>query len=341
MLFNDKPEPEMAQLSFGITRKRKKLPAQELNLSRKGVHIINDLEAIARAVPILRPSDVVTINPGEPVAQGAIAVIAPGTDLGESFLTWDGSRYQAHSSEGGHSDFAPSDERQFRLLAYMFKKFDHVSFERVCSGIGIPNLYEFLRDAGGIPEDPEVAKKVAAAADPSFVIIDQGVDPASRSRLCAATIDLFVSILAGEAGNLRAVLEDVQTVAPADSTVLILGASPFSERRRLTAKLRNFHGSQSTVVLSQNSLPDWPVPASPWGIMFGKRKVACTCACRAAWSKIYAPFYKAHPLRVSRKSQLRLSASRRREPFKAPVFIRFEVHTLSANFCSAKTLRRS
>jgi glucokinase len=176
--------------------------AQELNLNRKGVHIINDLEAIATAVPILRPSDVVTINAGEPVAQGAIAVIAPGTGLGESFLTWDGSRYQAHSSEGGHSDFAPSDDRQLRLLEYLFRKFDHVSFERVCSGIGIPNLYEFLRDGEGIPEDPEVAKQVAAAGDPSFVIIDQGVDPANRSKLCTATIDLFVSILAGEAGNL-------------------------------------------------------------------------------------------------------------------------------------------
>lgn len=176
--------------------------AEELNLDLKGVHVINDLEAIARAVPILRPSDVVTINAGEPVAQGAIAVIAPGTGLGESFLTWDGSRYRAHSSEGGHSDFAPSDARQIRLLEYMFNTFDHVSFERVCSGIGFPNLYKFLRDAEGIPEDPGVARQVAAAGDPSFVIIDQGVDPANRSKLCAATIDLFVSILASEAGNL-------------------------------------------------------------------------------------------------------------------------------------------
>ncbi len=176
--------------------------AQELNLNFDAVHLINDLEAVARAVPILRPSDVNTINAGEPVAKGTIAVIAPGTGLGESFLTWDGSRYQAHSSEGGHSDFAPTDERQVRLLEYMFKKFDHVSFEHVCSGIGIPNLYGFLRDVEGIPETPEVAALIAAAGDPSFVIINQGVDPASKSKLCAATIELFVSILASEAGNL-------------------------------------------------------------------------------------------------------------------------------------------
>jgi glucokinase len=176
--------------------------ARELNLNLKAVHLINDLEAIARAVPILRPSDVCTINAGEPVPKGTIAVIAPGTGLGESFLTWEGSRYQAHSSEGGHSDFAPTDARQIHLLEYMFKKFDHVSFEHVCSGIGIPNIYGYLRDIEGIPETPEVAALVASAGDPSVVIINQGVDPATPSKLCAATIELFASILAAEAGNL-------------------------------------------------------------------------------------------------------------------------------------------
>src|SRR5277367_1292804 len=156
--------------------------ARELNLNLKAVRLINDLEAIARAVPILRPSDVCTINAGEPVSKGAIAVLAPGTGLGESFLTWDGSRYLAHSSEGGNSDFAPADERQVHLLEYMFKKFDHVSFEHVCSGIGIPNIYAYLRDIENIPEEPEVAQLIAAPGDPSFVIINQAVDPANRSR---------------------------------------------------------------------------------------------------------------------------------------------------------------
>ena len=176
--------------------------ARELNLNLKAVRLINDLEAIARAVPILRPSDVCALNAGAPVPKGTIAVIAPGTGLGESFLTWDGARYQAHSSEGGHSDFAPTDATQVRLLEYMFKKFDHVSFEHVCSGIGIPNIYGFLRDAEGIPETPEVAALVASAADPSFVIINQAVSPENTSKLCTATIDMFVSILAAEAGNL-------------------------------------------------------------------------------------------------------------------------------------------
>jgi glucokinase len=176
--------------------------AEELNLNLKVVSLINDLEAIARAVPILRPSDVDTINTGESIPKGTIAVIAPGTGLGESFLTWDGSRYLAHSSEGGHSDFAPTDERQIHLLEYMLKLFDHVSFEHVCSGIGIPHLYRYLRDAEHLPEKPDIAKRIDAAGDPSVVIIEEAFDPTNPSKLCAATIDLFVSILASEAGNL-------------------------------------------------------------------------------------------------------------------------------------------
>jgi glucokinase len=80
--------------------------AQELDLSLQAVHLMNDLEAIARAIPILRPSDVQRLNAGRPVPKGAISVVAPGTGLGESFLTWEGTRYVAHSSEGGHSDFS-------------------------------------------------------------------------------------------------------------------------------------------------------------------------------------------------------------------------------------------
>jgi glucokinase len=175
--------------------------AQELDLSLQAVHLMNDLEAIARAIPILRPSDVQTLNAGRPVLKGAIGVVAPGTGLGESFLTWEGTRYVAHSSEGGHSDFAPTDQRQIGLLEHMLKKFDHVSFEHVCSGIGIPNIYAYLREVEQIPENPEVARQLAAAGDPSVVIINAAFDPATPSKLCDATVELFASVLASEAGN--------------------------------------------------------------------------------------------------------------------------------------------
>lgn len=172
--------------------------AGELNISPQSVHLINDLEAIAHAIPILRPSDVETINPGAPVPKGAIGIIAPGTGLGESFLTWDGSRYLPHGSEGGHADFAPTDERQIRLLEYMLKKFDHVSFEHVCSGIGIPNIYGYLRDVEQIPQESEVTRLIDSAHDRTAAIIAHG----NVSELCAATIDIFVSVLAAEAANI-------------------------------------------------------------------------------------------------------------------------------------------
>ncbi|HEY6402040.1 MAG TPA: glucokinase [Blastocatellia bacterium] len=174
--------------------------AKELNL--RSVHLMNDLEAIAEATPILRESDVRAVTAGRPVPKGAIGVIAPGTGLGESFLTWDRSRYVAHSSEGGHADFAPTEERQIGLLRRMLKRFDHVSVEQVCSGIGIPNIYEYLREIEHVPEMPEVAQLIASAKDPSAVIIASAVDLHNTSKLCAATMDMFVSILASEAANL-------------------------------------------------------------------------------------------------------------------------------------------
>ncbi len=174
--------------------------AKDLNL--KSVHLMNDLEAVARAVPVLRADDLITLNEGQPVLKGPIAIIAPGTGLGESFLTWDGSQYLAHSSEGGHSDFAPTDERQIHLLEFLLQRFDHVGVERVCSGIGVPNIYEYLRDEEGIPERPEVAQLIASAKDHTKAIVDAAVDPQHPSELCRATIEMLVSILASEAGNL-------------------------------------------------------------------------------------------------------------------------------------------
>jgi len=174
--------------------------AKDLNF--KFVHLMNDLEAVARAVPILRASDVITLNVGQPVPKGAIAVVAPGTGLGESFLTWDGSKYVSHSSEGGHADFAPTNERQIGLLKYMLKRFDHVSVERVCSGIGIPSIYEYLRDVEQIPERPEIAQAIASATDHTAAITNSAFDEYNPCELCKATVDTFVSILASEAANM-------------------------------------------------------------------------------------------------------------------------------------------
>jgi glucokinase len=171
-------------------------------LSLKSVHLMNDLEAVARSVPVLRSEDLITLNHGEPVPHGPIAIIAPGTGLGESFLTWDGSRYEAHSSEGGHSDFAPTDQRQIRLLEFLLKRFDHVGVERVCSGIGVPNIYEYFRDVEQTPERPDVTQWIKSAKDQTRAIVEAALAPNNPSESCRATVDMLVSILGGETGNL-------------------------------------------------------------------------------------------------------------------------------------------
>ena len=166
------------------------------------VHLLNDLEAITTGVLALATADFEVINAGAPRAGGAIAVLAPGTGLGEGFAVWDGVRYRACPSEGGHSTFAPADDLQAGLLAHVRRSHDHVSFERVCSGRAIPTLYQYLRDAGRIAERPETAARLAAADDGTPVIIQAGVDPVNPDPLCVATIELFVDVLGAEAGNL-------------------------------------------------------------------------------------------------------------------------------------------
>jgi glucokinase len=173
----------------------------EQTLGLKRVMLLNDLKAVAYAVPPLLPEDVHTINEGRADPHGPMAVIAPGTGLGEAFSIWNGSTYVACSSEGGHADFAPTDETQAALRHYLSDRYGHVAYERVCSGSGLPNIYDFLRDSKFAPEPAALAAILAQAADRTPIIFEAALqDPADA--LCAATLDLFVSILGAEAGNL-------------------------------------------------------------------------------------------------------------------------------------------
>jgi glucokinase len=174
--------------------------AAELRL--RSVHLLNDLEAIAAATSALQPAECHALNPGKPVSGGSVAVIAPGTGLGEAFLTWNGTRYRAFPSEGGHADFAPATERQAGLLAHLRQRFGHVSTERVCSGPGLLTLYEYLRDAEGAAESPEIAHRLAGPGDRPRVIGEAALRRPDPDPLCRAALDLFVSILGAEAGNL-------------------------------------------------------------------------------------------------------------------------------------------
>lgn len=166
------------------------------------VRLLNDLDAIAHAVPVLDQADLHTLHRGDPVSHGPVAVIAPGTGLGEAFLTWDGSRHIAHASEGGHADFAPRNSTQIELLRHLMNRFEHVSYERVCSGRGLPNIYRYLRDSGHAEEPAWLRGQLATADDPTPIIADAALDDHTPCPLCVATLDTFVSILGAEAGNL-------------------------------------------------------------------------------------------------------------------------------------------
>ena len=164
------------------------------------VIILNDLTAIALGIPFLEAQDLTTLNAGTPAPNGAIAVIAPGTGLGEAFLIWNGNAYVPCASEGGHTDFAPTNPTELQLLSYLRSRHEHVSYEWVCSGLGLPNIYEFLRDTRRYPEPEWLKTELSRAKDPTPIISQAAV--AGKAEICVETLRLFVSILGSEAGNL-------------------------------------------------------------------------------------------------------------------------------------------
>lgn len=169
-------------------------------LGLKAVRLLNDLAAVAYGIPLLRPHELLTLNEGERVPGGALGVVAPGTGLGEAYLTWDGSRYRPQPSEGGHASFAPTDPQQTEMLQYLLGRHDHISVERVCSGSGIPNIYDFLNETGFAAEPAWLAEQLAASSDRTPLIIQAA--SAGQCALCEETLRIFVSILGAEAGNL-------------------------------------------------------------------------------------------------------------------------------------------
>jgi len=166
------------------------------------IRLLNDLTAMAHSIPLLQAEDLCTLNEGTAEPHTPLAIIAPGTGLGEGFLTWDGTCYIAHASEGGHADFAPTNQLEIGLLHYLLERFEHVSYEQVCSGIGIPHLYAYLKETSAMQESALVAEKMALARDINPIIFEAAFAKDAESALCLATLKTFVAILGAEAGNL-------------------------------------------------------------------------------------------------------------------------------------------
>lgn len=163
------------------------------------VSILNDLAANAHGIRELQPDDLAIIQPGTPGVKGNRCVVSPGTGLGEAGLFWDGNRHQVWASEGGHTDFGPRNELEIALLQHLIKIYGHVSAERIVSGMGIENIYHFLRDTGREPELPNIAEEIKTG-DVGAVIFSHA--EAADCPLCMQTIETFLSTFGAEAGNM-------------------------------------------------------------------------------------------------------------------------------------------
>ncbi len=173
------------------------------NLNVTTVRLVNDLEATAYALPELKSQDIFTLSAGKKKGNGNKAIIAPGSGLGESFLTWDGASYAPFASEGGHGDFAPNTKIECALFEHLQKEYGHVSYERVCSGQGIYNIYRFLKDQKHEKEPGWLTKKLkSAGADPVPLIIETALNTERQCPISVKTILIFSAILGAEAGNL-------------------------------------------------------------------------------------------------------------------------------------------
>jgi len=171
--------------------------AKQLKLNTVG--LINDLEAYAYGIDALDSKDFVTLNEGSGDEEGNRAVISARTGLGMAGLYWDGFRHHPFACEGGHADFAPRNGLGMELLTYLQKKYGRVSCERILSGPGIKNIYDFLRDTNKVDEPQWLREQMAAATDAPALISQLALE--GKAAICDQTLSLFVSIYGAETGN--------------------------------------------------------------------------------------------------------------------------------------------
>ena len=178
------------------------LDSRELSVSLgiNHVFLINDLEANGYGVAELAADQIYTLSEGDASQIGNRALIAAGTGLGEALLIWNGHSHTPYPSEGGHADYAPRNEDEIDLLRFLKQKYSgRISQERVVSGQGLTNIYDFLREVRGIDEPVWLAERLAAE-DPNAVITELAL--AAKSEICEKAMDMFVSAYGAETGNL-------------------------------------------------------------------------------------------------------------------------------------------
>jgi glucokinase len=161
--------------------------------------LLNDLEATAYGLSALGPNDLLTLQAGVANSTGNAAVIAAGTGLGEAGLYWDGQQHQPFATEGGHASFSPGSELEMALLCHLQQQHQHVSWERVVSGMGLLSLHDFLRQYRKVTIPGWLAEEMRHG-DAAAVISNAAL--AGRDEICVETLDCFVRLYGAEAGNL-------------------------------------------------------------------------------------------------------------------------------------------
>lgn len=158
------------------------------------VSLLNDLEAMAYAVPVLADGEVRVLQEGRPVPKGNVAIIAAGTGLGQAILHEVDGRYRARATESGHADFAARTERDIAVLRDVSKRNGRASVEDVVSGPGLANIFRAVHDgtcdAGVDVDSARAAEAISTAA------------LGGACRRCVGVLDLFVEAYGAEAGNL-------------------------------------------------------------------------------------------------------------------------------------------
>jgi glucokinase len=164
------------------------------------VKFVNDLAATAYNIPFLESHEVIQIKKGTtPRKSENFVVVAPGTGLGEAFLFCENGKKIVIPSEGGHSDFAPTSEMEAELYKFLSKRYKHVSYERIISGLGIPNIFDFLIASHYAKPEPDTLERMGTE-DKAAVISDTAMRLTDQVSMKA--MEIFISVLAAHAGNL-------------------------------------------------------------------------------------------------------------------------------------------
>jgi glucokinase len=220
---------------FSIEQMRQKLGLETLV-------VLNDFTALAMALPRLGPRDVRQVGGGNARKQNVIGLLGSGSGLGVSGLIPAGDGWISLGSEGGHTNFAPRDEREIAILRHAWKQYDHVSFERLLSGPGLELMHRALAEHEGVPAEDLSAPEITQRA------LD-GTDP-----VCADTLEVFCALLGTAAANLAVTLGALGGIYIGGSIVPRLGSyfdrSPFRSRFEDKGRFSRYAADIPTFVIT-------------------------------------------------------------------------------------------